>query len=258
MASPELRFSDSVERCFRSGAAAYERGATLQAAVAQRLGHLSQALLATDLPAGPRGDLGAGTGLLASAIEAQIGGPPLLRLDACEALLSQESPRHTPPPRLRWDLNQGLPQELQAAALLASSFALQWLEQPAAQLGQWCNALSPGGALLLAVPCQGSFALWHQSAKEANVPCTALPLPRAAELIHQADLSVELLHCRQLRFSRANPGALAFLQQIKGIGAHASRAPRLQPGQLRRLIHHWPGPEQAIVWHVLVLVGRKR
>jgi len=258
MASPELRFSDSVERCFRSGAAAYERGATLQAGVAQRLGHLSQALLATELPAGPRADLGAGTGLLASAIEAKISGPALLRVDACEALLSQETPRQTPPPRLRWDLNQGLPQELQAAALLASSFALQWLEQPAAQLGQWCNALSPGGGLLLAVPCQGSFALWHQSAKDANVPCTALALPKAEELIQQAERTLELLHCRQLRFSRANPGALAFLQQIKGIGAHASRAPRLHPGQLRRLIRHWPGPEQAIVWHVLVLVGRKR
>jgi malonyl-CoA O-methyltransferase len=258
MARADLRFSDSVERCFRGSAAAYERGATLQAAVAQRLGRLSEALLAAPPPAGPRADLGAGTGLLASAIEARIGGPPLLRVDACEALLNQETPRQAPAPRLRWDLNQGLPQELQAAALLASSFALQWLEQPAAQLGHWCKALRPGGALLLAVPCDGSFALWHQSAAQAAVPCTALPLPKAAELIHQAEQSLELLHCRQLRFSRANPGARAFLQQIKGIGAHASRAPRLQPGQLRRLIHHWPGPEQAIVWHVLVLVGRKR
>ncbi len=258
MASADLRFSDSVERCFRTSAAAYERGATLQAAVAQRLGFLSQALLAADLPPGPRADLGAGTGLLASSIEARIGGPPLLRLDACEALLSQEAPNKTPPPRLRWDLNQGLPQDLQAATLLASSFALQWLEQPTAQLEHWCHALSPGGGLLLAVPCEGSFALWHQSAKQADVPCTALPLPRAGELIHQAERSLELLHCRQLRFSRANPGTLAFLQQIKRIGAHASRAPRLQPSQLRRLIRHWPGPEQAIVWHVLVLVGRKR
>lgn len=258
MASAELRFSDSVERCFRSSAAAYERGATLQTAVAQRLGKLSKALLAADCPAGPRADLGAGTGLLASSIEARIGGPQLLRLDACEALLDQEAPRQAPAPRLRWDLNQGLPQALQGAALLASSFALQWLEGPAAQLGHWCDALSPGGALLLAVPCQGSFALWHQSAKQADVPCTALALPEAVELIQQAERSLELLHCRQLRFSRANPGALAFLHQIKGIGAHASRAPRLQPGQLRRLIRHWPGPEQAIVWHVLVLVGRKR
>ena len=33
---------------------------------------------------------------------------------------------------------------------------------------------------------------------------------------------------------------------------------RPQADALRRLIHHWPGPEHAIVWHVLVLVGRKR
>ena len=47
-------------------------------------------------------------------------------------------------------------------------------------------------------------------------------------------------------------------QQIKTIGAQASPAARLQPGQLRQLIRHWPGPEHAIVWHVLVLVGQKR
>jgi hypothetical protein len=29
-------------------------------------------------------------------------------------------------------------------------------------------------------------------------------------------------------------------------------------GQMRALIEHWPGSEQAIVWEVLILVGRKR
>ncbi len=257
MPQPEQRFSASVQRCFSRSAANYQRGATLQAAVAARLGGLIRAQ-ASPLPPGPRADLGAGSGLLARAIEAQLDGPPLLRLDACPALLAQELRANGTPPQREWDLNQGLPAELRGAALLASSFALQWLAQPADQLGGWCDALRSGGVLALALPCRGSFSLWQDAARRAEVPCTALPLPEPDQLIQRAAQALELTHGRVLRFSRPNPGALAFLQQIKGIGAQASPAATLHAGQLRRLIRHWPGPEQAIVWHVLVLMGRKR
>ena len=257
MPRPEPPFSASVQRCFSRSAANYQCGATLQAAVAKRLARLIRPL-AGRLPPGPRADLGAGSGLLARAIEAHLDGtPPLLRLDACSALLDQEQPANGALQR-HWDLNQGLPAELKGAALLASSFALQWLEQPALQLNGWCEALQPGGVLALAVPCAGSFSLWHEAASSAGVPCTALPLPEASALIAATKPALELLHGQVLHFSRPNPGAIAFLQQIKGIGAQASPAPPLQPGQLRRLIRHWPGPDQAIVWHVLVLMGRKR
>ncbi len=256
MGSPESRFSAQVERCFSRGASAYPRSATLQAAVATRLAQLARPL-ATALPSGPRADLGAGSGLLSRALETQLTDAPLLRLDACAALLEQEQPPQRGLQRL-WDLNQGLPRELEGAALLASSFALQWLEQPTLQLSRWCKALRPGGALVLAVPCSGSFQIWHHTAERAGVPCSALPLPDPTTLLETAAAPLALHHHQLLRFSRPNRGARAFLHQIKTIGAQASPAARLQPGQLRQLIRHWPGPEHAIVWHVLVLVGQKR
>ena len=256
MRSPEHPFSARVEHCFSRGANTYQRSATLQAAVAIRLAQLARPL-ADVLPPGPRADLGAGSGLLSRAVETKLPDAPLLRLDACGALLEQEQP---PQPALQrlWNLNQGLPQELEGAGLLASSFALQWLEQPSLQLSRWCETLRPGGALLLAVPCSGSFQIWHQAAERAAVPCSALPLPQAQALIDTAANHLALRHCRVLRFSRPNPGARAFLHQIKTIGAQASPAARLRPGQLRQLMRHWPGPEHAIVWRVLVLVGQKR
>lgn len=256
MNSPEPPFSAKVERCFSLGASTYQRSASLQAAVATRLAGLARPL-ASHLPPGPRADLGAGSGLLARAIEAQLGGPSLLRLDACGSLMEQEQPPEHGLQRL-WNLNQGLPEELKGAGLLASSFALQWLEQPEQQLHHWCEALRPGGALVLAVPCRSSFRIWHQAADAAGVPCTALPLPDALELQERAAGALQLHQSQLLRFSRPNQGARAFLHQIKAIGAQASPAARLQPGALRRLIHHWPGPEHAIVWEVLVLVGQKR
>jgi malonyl-CoA O-methyltransferase len=257
MSTPEERFSATVRHCFTSRAAHYEQEARLQAAIALRLAR-SCSPLAAALPAGPRADLGAGSGLLARALHSQLGGMPLLQLDACNSLLEQGQQREPTTPRLQWDLNQGLPDTLQGAALLASSFALQWLEQPADQLEQWCRALQPGGALALAVPCSGSFAVWAQASEQAGVPHTALELPEASALIAKAERWLKLEQRQQLRFSRANRGALALLREFKAIGAQASRHPRLSPGQLRRLSRHWPGAEAAIVWRVLVLVGRKR
>ena len=55
MPPAELPFSASVERCFSRSAQAYQRWATLQAAVAHRL-----AQLIPPIPAGPRAGLGAG------------------------------------------------------------------------------------------------------------------------------------------------------------------------------------------------------
>jgi malonyl-CoA O-methyltransferase len=258
MSAPEREpFHAEVRRCFGQQAGAYERGARLQAGIATRLGQLSRRLQ-HDLPAGPRADLGAGSGLLSRAIAAGLGGAALLRVDHCSALLEQERGRDPGIPQLEWDLNQGLPAQLQGAALLASSFALQWLAEPSLQLAHWCGALQPGGALLLAVPCGGSFRLWHRAAQQAAVPCTALELPVAATLIASAAVHLDLEVNQLLRFSRPNHGARPFLGQIKAIGAQASRHQHLSAGQLRRLIQHWPGPEQAIVWEVLLLMGRKR
>jgi malonyl-CoA O-methyltransferase len=115
-----------------------------------------------------------------------------------------------------------------------------------------------GGWLLLAVPTSGSFPIWKEAALNAAVPCTALVLPEAQPLIATAEAQLELVYQQQLRFSRPNPGGLRFLQQIKAIGAQASRGPQLPAGQLRRLLRHWPGPEQAILWEVLLLIGQKR
>ncbi|MEY3750704.1 MAG: hypothetical protein RLZZ186_1123 [Cyanobacteriota bacterium] len=257
MLTPEKRFGAAVQQCFGRSATSYEQGARLQAGIAQRLARLCRPL-AAELPDGARADLGAGSGLLARAMQAELGGSSLLHLDACEALLAQGQQQDPAQLSLQWDLNQGLPDALQGAALLASSFALQWLEQPGRQLELWCEALQRGGVLALAVPCSNSFALWPQAAQRAGVPCTALELPAASALIARVEPMLELIQLQRLQFSRTNRGALAFLRQFKAIGAQASRAPQLSAGELRRLMRHWPGPEQAIVWDVLVLVGRKR
>jgi malonyl-CoA O-methyltransferase len=266
MASPDhttlsSSFGARVRDCFSRGAGGYERGARLQAAVGQRLAALASRAITTALPPGPCADLGAGSGLLSRALSTGLrevlGQEPLLRLDNCTALLAADHQRDPAAPQLLWDLNRGLPRQLQSASLLASNFCLQWLERPEDHLARWCQHLQPGGWLLLAVPTAGSFGVWHQAAGRAAVPFTGLALPEAERLVAAAQGQLQLQHQRLLRFSRANPGGIAVLQQIKAIGAHASPHRRLSSAELRRLLRHWPGPEQPLTWEVLLLLGRR-
>ena len=143
-------FSARVRDCFGRGAAGYERGARLQAAIANRLGGLSRQL-AAEIPAGARADLGAGSG----------------------------------------------------------------------------------------------------------VPFSGLALPDAEGLAAVAGERLRLRRLQRLRFSRPNRGGLALLRQIKAIGAQASPQRRLSPTELRRLLRHWPGPEQPLNWEVLLVVGQR-
>ena len=158
---------------------------------------------------------------------------------------------------LIWDLNAGLPASLQGAALLASSFALQWLDHPARELRRWCRHLAPGGALVLAVPTNGSFPQWHLAAARSGIPCTALCLPEASELIDTARQSgLQILRCQRLRFSRPGQGGLETLRHLRQLGASASRRAPLSAGQLRRLLQHWPAASP-LTWEVLLLIARR-
>jgi malonyl-CoA O-methyltransferase len=254
MSASAAGFSQRVRAGFGRRATLYEHHARLQQATAWRLGHLCRQL---PLVEGPRADLGAGSGLLSRALvqqHAALSRQPPLQLDQCPELLAL-NPLAAAASRL-WDLNHGLPADLEGAALLGSSFALQWLDDPIGQLGHWCRRLRSGGWLVLAVPTAGSFPHWRQAARAAQVPCTALCLPAAPALQAAAgDAGLELHHSQQLRFSRPDQGGLATLHHLRQLGASASRTSPLTAGQLRRLLRHWPAGSP-LTWEVLLLVGR--
>ncbi len=283
-ASGAAPFHQRVRRSFGRGAPQYEQEALLQQAMAWRLARLCADL---PLPEGPCADLGAGTGLLSRALQRhhrQLNQRPPLQLDLCPELLQRNplvsGPGHqrasedqlppgqlpadapvranSEPLSLLWDLNEGLPDGLQNAALLASSFALQWLTQPTCTLRDWCRSLTPGGWLVLAVPTAGSFPQWHRAAERAGVTCTALSLPSAEGLLQAAETSgLSLRHGQRLRFTRQHQGGLQALRHLQRLGAGASRNRPLTPSQLRRLLTHWPATSP-LTWEVLLLIGQRR
>jgi len=254
--SAEAAFTARVRERFGRRAQAYRQHARLQRAVAWRLAHLLARCTGEAPPCGPAADLGAGSGLLGEALQQHGLRRPLLQLDLCPQLLAANplARRHG---HCLWDLNAGLPAELRGAGLLCSSFALQWLEQPAAQLELWCGHLAPGGWLALALPTAESFPQWHRAAERAGVPFSGLALPASAPLLAVADQHLELRHGQLLRLSPSQGDGSHFLGSLRAIGAVGSRAPRLGTAELRRLLQHWPSGE-GITWTVLLLIGRRR
>jgi malonyl-CoA O-methyltransferase len=261
-------FSQRVGQAFGRRVASYDPQARLQRGVAWRLAGLlhhrgwpTSRAPAAALPVGPCADLGAGTGLVGRALEAwRVPLPgPLLQLDLCQEALA----RNGAGPTLPWDLNEGLPPALQGAALLTSSFALQWLDAPAQALAHWGGRLAPGGWLVVAVPTAGSFQEWRQAAQQAQVPCSALELPAATTLLQAAtQAGLVPIQAQTLTFSRQRPpgapaGPMAALRAMAAIGADASRQPTsLSPAAWRRLLAAWP-PGGHLGWEVLLLLARK-
>jgi malonyl-CoA O-methyltransferase len=254
-------FSQHVRHLFGRQAGHYNGHAKLQQAIAWRL---ARHCLSLPLPPGPWADLGAGSGLVGQALQAQAiqeantkakANPLLLQVDFCPELLAC-NPIAKGQGALLWDLNAGLPRELQQPALLTSSFALQWLDDPIQQLELWCSALRPRGWLAVAVPTAGSFPQWHQAAATAVVPFTGLALPNAKGLIAAARRHLQLHTCQELRFSQPCRNGITFLRDLRQLGATASRQKPLHPSQLRRLLQHWPAGG-TLAWEVLVLVGQR-
>lgn len=246
--------------CFDRHASHYDAEAGLQRAVAWRLAQLTAAL---PLPAGPRADLGAGTGLVGQALlqqqqqQQQLSQPELLQVDGSPTLLQRNPLVQRSDQQLLWDLNEDLPAALQGSALITSSFSLQWLQQPAERLQHWAAALRPGGWLVLAVPVAGCFPQWHEAARRARVPCTARALPAAQALVAAAATRLRVQRQQTLVFSRRySPAGLGFLQQLRRLGAGHSDQQPLSPSQWRQLLLHWPVDDR-VSWHILVLLGQR-
>ena len=236
-------------------AAAYVAGSGLQQAVARRLAVLWRRSPGRPVPAGPLLDLGGGSGTLALALQHQ-GCRPLTVVDCSEPLLRRADGLDV----CRWNLEWGLPPLGTAPALLASSFALHWLPQPAATLGQWCRALRPQGQLLLAVPTAGSFSHWKQASRCAGLPWTGVDLPRSSALQQVLERQLTLRYSRCLSFNQHWSSPLGFFRHLKRLGLAATAAAPLGAGALRRIDRCWPRQADGTVtvdWEVLTVLAEK-
>ena len=239
---------------FDGAASHYDGEANLQRVIAERLASLC---MQQPISAGLWVDLGSGTGLLADALERQCPGQQVLRVDGSQAMLSQQGQQ---PSVLAFDLNNPLPHWPSPPTLLASSFVLHWLNDPAKTLQHWLNCLAVDGWIALSVPIEGSFPQWHQAAAGAGVACTAMPLPDRDNLLAGLQPSA-IRYCAVLDVTQRAEHAVRLLKPMTTTGADSTPAQRLSAASWRRLFHAWPQDESSdrpgLTWKILILLLRR-
>ena len=246
--------STPVLQAFSNAAERYDLAAGLQHAMAWRL---AQHCRRAAIPKGLWVDLGSGTGCLADALEATHPSQSVLRVDGSAAMLEQH---HSHCSTTLHDLNLGLPHWETDPQLIASSFALHWLDNPASHLQHWQNALPTGGWLALAVPVRGSFPEWHTAAAQSGEPCTALPLPDPTQLLSSiSTATIQTKRC--LSFTQTAVQPMALLKPIQSIGASATPVASLSMCGWRRLLRAWPDAQGSagvtLTWKILLLLLKR-
>ena len=246
-------WQDRVLRGFDRAAERYDRSAGLQRSVAWRLAQLTRR---EGIPEGLWVDLGTGTGHLATALEQLHPGHKVQRLDGSQAMLRGHPDEAEV---LHWDLTTGLPDWSEAPTLLASSFCLHWLPEPQRCLQQWIRRLSPDGLLAVALPVEGCFPQWHESARRCRVRCTALPFPSTDALLRTVPAQ-QLRMMHRVSYTVTSPSLPLLLKPLRRIGAGTSPQSPLPLRDWRRLQHEWSDRQNdgqlRLTWVIQLLLIR--
>ncbi len=206
---------------FAARADHYDRHATLQAEIADRLAGFLPELEAPDVL-----EVGCGTGLLTRRLVSAYPDGRFLVTDLAAAMLAVCRKRIAPHAgqSVRFAVMDGeAPDVAGRFDLVATSMALQWLGDPLAALERLQECLKPGGHLLFATLGADGFPEWRAALAARGLPDGLVRMPRLPGVVHEERPTV------------AFESALAFLERLKAIGAGRPRPGYrpLPPGALR-------------------------
>lgn len=146
-------------------------------------------------------------------------------------------------------------------ALVVSNFLAHWLKDPALTLGQWLEAIKPGGLMLVSFPGKESFPEWKNRCHELGLPFTANPLPDVEEIVVKMSLGPSQVDYYEDTVTRTFKSARDFFSHLKKIGASTRTKGRsLTAAELSMLINHWDrtvdGPVK-VRYHVVFLAVKR-
>jgi malonyl-CoA O-methyltransferase len=147
-------------------------------------------------------------------------------------------------------------------ALVASSFALQWLPDSNALVRKIVNHLKPGGKLIFSVPSDKSFPEWKAACRAAGVPYTGNQLPDMDSL-GECCQSLPAVRYRLFEdsYTLSFPSILEFFRSLKMTGASTQvDGIKLTLREFHRLVKttQKTGPDRFVAtYHVLRAVVQK-
>lgn len=226
---------DSIAACF-GAAQGYEQAARIQRIVA---GELARRMTASHAPGNDPArilEIGCGTGFLTRELRRLFPTAHITATDIAPAMLERVARRMPDDGRLSLRcMDAEAPDVDGPFDLICSSMAMQWFPDRAHTLQRLAGLLAPGGQMALATLCAGSFRQWRDAYARAGVACPMPDYPAIGQL--QAEWPVRgagMWHDTEVIDTPATP--LAFVQELRAIGAtHTDHAPATA-GQLRRVL----------------------
>ena len=229
--TPHKVARSTVQQRFSRAACTYDRAATLQRGIAERL----LGLVHRHLPA-PHAhehwvDLGCGTGYLTHRLRQRHPGP-LWAVDLSHDMLMKARQRCTDHPPPQWVQADALSLPFPAGSIdrLYSNLALQWAGELAHVLDRLYHALAPGG--WLAMTTLDADTLWelHRAQHAAGGHLSGHRFHSAAAMQQALDQSpfLQRAHHRQA-FVQYYANVRHVIQGLKQLGAQ-SQPDQIEPG----------------------------
>lgn len=244
----------AIARSFDAAAIDYDAHAEIQRRAAR---NLAARIGALSLPASPTIlEVGCGTGFLSAALVRRFPGARFLFTDLSRAMAqrcrSKITRRH---PGGQFAVMDGeLPAVAPAFDLIVSNFAFQWFFDLPAAIARLSACLRPGGQLAFATMGADSLSEWRDLHDAAGISFSGLAFPDARELLDMAEQARLRGKIAEERMRRRHPDAVAFLRELKSLGAGMPRpdAPAMNAADLRRVLREaQPRRAFTVTYHVL-------
>jgi malonyl-CoA O-methyltransferase len=249
-----------IARSFGQSALNYHANATLQQDCAARLLEIVEPWI-PDLPSGAVLEVGCGTGFLTYGLGDRFPDRAVLATDL-SAEMMQFCQSHLPHDKnISFQPMDG--ENITGKyALILSSFAIQWFEQPTETLQHWLKHLEPKGLIGLAFPTCDSFPEWRGVCDRLQIPFTANALPDVHKLLQDLSPEIRVFYSKEMILTTSHRNAADFFRSLKAIGAGMNTSGQtLTPTQMKKLIQTWDKQVQnsgCVVHHhvAFLILGR--
>ncbi len=252
-----------IKDAFTRASSVYHSKAELQKESAARLA-ASIEPCKYSIPAGKVLEMGAGTGFLTRHLIRLFPEREIIVSDLSDAMIRQCKTNIKESDNITFRVLDAETGEIKKDryAVIAGNFVAQWFRDPSGALSRFCEALVPGGYLLMSFPGSGSFPEWKTNCLKLGLPFTANPLPDIEEIINRISRGPFQVNCHEDFQTEVYGSSIQFFRHLKEIGVSTSVIGKsLSRSDFTKLVTYWDQSSDNVVkitYHLCFLAVKKK